>query len=359
MSIKMKTLSCVLVLVLLTSTSVIATSAQTEAAEWNYYNSIEVFVTVDEEKIFTPEDFLEVDCLKVLVTEKEAYDEFKYRLIIVLNQFCDDEEIEAAVNAIAANPIVILARRNTFAPFESKIELNESRIKLKVGEKFDLKITDEKLYSTGGINNSLTFILDPQIYDINNIEFDIFSGYGVIIENQAKNIDGEPANLFNASTSDESRFEIIETINSLSHLPGIKYINFDYLSSGARPTEAWVTSDKRIVDFTEDQSSYESVLSVGKTVTVEGLNVGMEEISVTRTAAFVAPVTASCIVTVYLPGDLTEDGEVTLEDAMTLFRYIAGKTTLGQNQSYSADMNEDNEIRLDDAMIIFKQVAGK
>ena len=44
---------------------------------------------------------------------------------------------------------------------------------------------------------------------------------------------------------------------------------------------------------------------------------------------------------------------------MTLFRYIAGKTTLEQSQIDAADINEDNEIKIDDAMRLFKLVAGE
>ncbi|PWM44194.1 MAG: hypothetical protein DBX47_05920 [Clostridiales bacterium] len=357
MSKILKALSFVLIFVLFINTLIFSLSAEEEVTEWNYYNSIIVSVTVHGQKIFTPENFSEVDCTKALVIEKDVSEISKYKMILILNQVYTDEEIEATVSAIKLNPIVTSAERNYYAPFESTIELNESQLKLKVGEKFDLKITKNNFCYNDRIGNDLMIVLDPQIYDISQIKDDSFSEQGVTIK-YLEAIDVKPSDPLFLEVNQLSDAATIEAMNNLSQLPGVIYVDFEPVC-GCWQTEVWKTSDESTVNFTEDLSSDEKKDIIGKTVTIEGLKTGTAEISVIREGTSIEHIEASCTVTVYLPGDLTNDGKVTLPDAMTLFKYIAGKITLEKSQTYAADMNEDNEIRLDDAMRLFKYISGK
>ena len=83
MSKILKALSFVLIFVLFINTLIFSLSAEEEVTEWNYYNSIIVSVTVHGQKIFTPENFSEVDCTKALVIEKDVSEISKYKMIPV------------------------------------------------------------------------------------------------------------------------------------------------------------------------------------------------------------------------------------------------------------------------------------
>ena len=58
----------------------------------------------------------------------------------------------------------------------------------------------------------------------------------------------------------------------------------------------------------------------------------------------------------YIPGDVNRDGEVKLNDAIILRRYVAGwNLTIDE---LAADVNRDGEVKLNDAIILRRYVAG-
>ncbi|PWM47315.1 MAG: hypothetical protein DBX47_00810 [Clostridiales bacterium] len=58
-------------------------------------------------------------------------------------------------------------------------------------------------------------------------------------------------------------------------------------------------------------------------------------------------------------GDIDGNNKAQLNDAMQVFRTVAGRFELDGNMFHCADINKNNKIALDDAMKIFQYVAGK
>ena len=58
-------------------------------------------------------------------------------------------------------------------------------------------------------------------------------------------------------------------------------------------------------------------------------------------------------------GDLNSDGQITLNEAMNVFKYIAHKGDLTFKQRQYSDINNDGKVGLTDAMKLFLSVCGK
>ena len=58
-------------------------------------------------------------------------------------------------------------------------------------------------------------------------------------------------------------------------------------------------------------------------------------------------------------GDVNQDGSITLGDAVLLYAYVRGKTTLAQNQLRLSDLNGDGAVTLGDAVLLYAYVRGK
>ena len=56
-------------------------------------------------------------------------------------------------------------------------------------------------------------------------------------------------------------------------------------------------------------------------------------------------------------GDIDGNNKAQLNDAMQVFRTVAGRFELDGNMFHCADINKNNKIALDDAMKIFQYVA--
>lgn len=144
--------------------------------ERDYYNSI--IVNLEKggvKRIYTPEDFPEVDCSGVIVISSED----TIKAILMLKEY-GDEACENAMNALKNNPLVLQPYRNYFAYYESVVTLNESKVIIKEGKTVDLKIVYERIRSVKSINTRFIIVLDPNVYDLENIKPDIFAQYGII-----------------------------------------------------------------------------------------------------------------------------------------------------------------------------------
>ena len=58
-------------------------------------------------------------------------------------------------------------------------------------------------------------------------------------------------------------------------------------------------------------------------------------------------------------GDVNDDGEITIKDAIEIFRFLAGKTEFSDNKLLSADIDGDGEVTIKDAIQIFRYLADK
>ena len=67
----------------------------------------------------------------------------------------------------------------------------------------------------------------------------------------------------------------------------------------------------------------------------------------------------SCTVHVYLGGDVNQNGEITVTDALLALQNTVGKNELSKVQTLSGDMNGDGKISVDDALVILQMTVGK
>lgn len=58
-------------------------------------------------------------------------------------------------------------------------------------------------------------------------------------------------------------------------------------------------------------------------------------------------------------GDVNGDGDVTVSDAMIVFNFISGKSTLTSEEEKKADVNSDGSVNVADAMKIYNIILGK
>ncbi len=58
-------------------------------------------------------------------------------------------------------------------------------------------------------------------------------------------------------------------------------------------------------------------------------------------------------------GDVNGDGDVTVSDAMIVFNFISGKSTLTEEEQKKADINSDGSVNVADAMKIYNIILGK
>lgn len=109
------------------------------------------------------------------------------------------------------------------------------------------------------------------------------------------------------------------------------------------------TTDDRTVTWT---SSNTKVATVSKDGKITAIGAGTATIT-----AKVGNFTATCKVTVsskILKGDVDADGEVTIADALMIFKYKSDEVSLSSSQLKAADTDTNGAVELADALRIFK-----
>lgn len=109
------------------------------------------------------------------------------------------------------------------------------------------------------------------------------------------------------------------------------------------------TTDDRTVTWT---SSNTKVATVSKDGRITAIGAGTATIT-----AKVGNFTATCKVTVsskVIKGDVDADGEVTIADALMIFKYKSDEVTLSSSQLKAADADGNGAVELADALRIFK-----
>ena len=109
------------------------------------------------------------------------------------------------------------------------------------------------------------------------------------------------------------------------------------------------TTDDKTVTWT---SSNTKVATVSKDGKITAIGAGTATIT-----AKVGNFTAACKVTVsskILKGDVDADGEVTIADALMIFKYKSDEVTLSSSQLKAADADGNGAVELADALRIFK-----
>ena len=60
-----------------------------------------------------------------------------------------------------------------------------------------------------------------------------------------------------------------------------------------------------------------------------------------------------------IKGDINGDDDISIQDAIYIFKYLAGKLELTTEETYAADINNDSNVTIADAIYIFRYLAGK
>lgn len=126
----MKKILCfALCLVLLFTTGMVGWAEETPC-EITFENSLYVLAQTKEETLYSPEDFLGVDCRKVYMLSKECVGEsgYYYVLILVLNQ-SGKQARTTAMEQLDKFPYVADFSENIFAEFQLTLDLQPFVIK--------------------------------------------------------------------------------------------------------------------------------------------------------------------------------------------------------------------------------------
>ena len=113
------------------------------------------------------------------------------------------------------------------------------------------------------------------------------------------------------------------------------------------------TTDNKSVVWTSSDSS------VAKVNNGEVVAIGIGEATIT---AKVGTYTATCKVIVsnnVIVGDIDADGQVTISDALMIFKYKTNEITLSQTALKAADTDKNGKVELADALRIFKYKSGE
>ena len=91
-----------------------SSESSAEAVEWTYDNSMLVEIKTEEAKIFTSEDFPDMNCIEVLTTEKQRTETgYSYELMLIFDT-SDGFDWEATADALLASDEITDVCRNHF-----------------------------------------------------------------------------------------------------------------------------------------------------------------------------------------------------------------------------------------------------
>ncbi len=155
--------------------------------------------------------------------------------------------------------------------------------------------------------------------------------------------------------------EVVKTVDSVIPLTGIELSKSEYslytgdsftLSVTYKPSN---TTDSKTVTWSTSNKAVATV-SNGNVVAV-----GAGTATIT---AKVGGFTQTCTVTVaqdtsYTVGDVDADGNITIADALMIFKYKSGEVKLSETALKAADTDKSGDVTIADALKIFKYKSGE
>ncbi len=356
---------------------------RTEAPEWTYDNSMLVKINTEESKIFTPEDFPDMNCIQVLTTEKLRTETgYSYELMLIFDT-AEGFDWQSTADALRASRTVNETKRNIyakdFATADTGIWLNieEEEIYLAVNESVDIYV-ESIVYPRAIWEDYLgvIFEVDPLVVDPSILEPNGLSEYG--FEYVCKFADTDYyendyyVNVVYPETvhSDmyfaycESKSKCVDMAILMNTIPGIVsyYYYTEQIHTGSPETEFWENSNEDVatVNLSGGEPNWSLDFLVNQTATITGKSVGETSITVTRKDG----TTISTIrrITVYDPKDVNFDGVANSLDAAQVLKYDAELVDESALHNYygntAGDVNFDGEINSLDAALILKYDAG-
>ena len=358
-----------------------SSESSAEAVEWTYDNSMLVKINTEESKIFTPEDFPDMNCIQVLTTEKIRTETgYSYELMLIFDT-TDGFDWQATADVLLQNAAVADITRNIYADdYNSKccrVTLTHSELYVPIGgtatlgiESVDFADFEFSVYDA----KAVMFTVDPDVIDEEAFTFDSFSEVGINefypqIELSQGLGWGDEVILINrpeeylAGKSDSHRYygavnwfvlgdkACVNAVNELCNMEGIvsaTIITYDHME-GLSDIEAWnAETDIVSINLYGGTQNPNNGIVVDQSAKIKGKEEGTTEIYVTRRNA----VTASCKVTVYL-ADANNDGECNSLDAALVLKYDA-QMIEETNELLLCDMNSDGVVNSLDAAFILR-----
>jgi len=373
-----------------------SSDSSAEAVEWTYDNSMLVEIKTEEAKIFTSEDFPDMNCIEVLTTEKQRTETgYSYELMLIFDT-TDGFDWQTTADIISENSGVETVKRNEFVEVfslkESKLTLTESEIYLAIGESVDVEI-EERFSRIGRLPiMQTTFTVDPSLIDERTFTKETFAEYGIrfwpfVLRSlplgayryeanfEDEEIEGtcspihEYALLITReeNSNDFRNFKkYINQINAIATTEWVKEVNvlYSYLPSGSGDREDWYIDDEAVVSLSvRGGITYEYTDNYYyQTATITGKTIGTAILSCQYRVAGGTNLVAECTAHVYDPKDVNFDGTANSLDAAQVLKYDAeliDESVLHNYYSNTAgDVNFDGEINSLDAAFILRYDAG-
>jgi len=142
---------------------------------------------------------------------------------------------------------------------------------------------------------------------------------------------------------------------------GPKYVMFDLefpeaVTDGFGSTITWKSSNEEVISKT-GVVTQASKADITVTLTAE---IKYKTLTLTKTFEIAVPAEGFIAPR---KGDINRDGEITIDDAIMMFKVIAKKidfeTELTEIQKWCGDVTETESIVIDDAIMVFKHIARK
>ncbi len=393
-------LSMMLVIALVLGVLPVSSMAEKTVTEWTYDNSIVVTVTVDTPQQFTPEDFPEVECKRVVAVSKSTdEDGITYKLVLVLGT-AETTEMEKAIEVIQKNPKVQYAHENEmYEQCDPEIILNCPKYVLRVGETIDLQIAYIKGESSEKLG--IFFEIDPSVIADGEINKHSFEKYGIRhfwpCSYPLEPLVGPPYpdtdelwmegcqsdyNLYFApiyydsyigdeddQASFDKNFRLLEAANRLACDAGVSNVLVPVETNyppGPIPTpeQTWTSDDPEIAALTVKEETPYKYLS---SATVRGLRPGTTTVTIKRDTSSKVfmnrSITAlgTCTIEVidkYCDGDVNRDGYINALDALLVLQQSVSLIMLDVESWSLANMDDNPEVNAADALVILQMSVG-
>lgn len=373
---------CVTLTVGLLAVFPIHTLGEGGVMEWTYDNSIVVTIKTDTPQQFTPEDFPEINCKRVVTVYKHESDGTEgekgilYSLVLVLKD-SGDKAVEKALEAVQKNPRVTRTEKNfEYQQFKNWVKLNLSQHTLKVGETTNLQIADSAIEDYSYHKTGVFFIIDPAAIDDSNLSKSSFEQYGVFhfwpcnrqeepytdfgrppVDNPTLEGCKSNANRYYAVADDDSL--ALEMADHLARENGIVSVwvdfNHDLVVGGIYSPEIYweIKGTSGIIALSCSSSGKETAI-------IRGVKPGSVTVTLTVKNAKMQ-FSDSCTIRVvdeYQNGDINRDGDINASDALLALQHSVRLITLDAESQALADMDGNGEIDSADALKILQISVG-
>ncbi len=357
--------------------------AADDGVSWNGQNSILVTVSTATDKVFTPEDFPELDCVAVTVASKWVEtDGFSYELILQLDNA--EGNLKDEMDKALKNANVTAVRRNLYDYLDPVLILDKSSVTIRVGESADVNIDYFNTYNSGHFYYGVIFSIDESVdisaantdtfgfdfrpingvTDVHNLYDALYNEYyeGDLV---GETFEESTINRYYVSVEQygiggEDAYKIIEAVNNVLSKDGViaaEPFSIEY-PCARMPSEQWTVADN-IISLSLSGGNPVGIPEnlIGQTATVTGVYTGITtlDLSCNDNSQGAA---ASCVVTVINSGDANSDGKLNNMDATEVLKYDAGIKDMSAETLEKCDMNNDGYVNNLDATVMLKYDAG-